>query len=120
MLTSLGVFSTNESVDELGDGEMVFMSLGWVVAECEGKGGLGGTADRIEALGRSEVKRSYFRVNWLTSALDSYERILGSLVVIRGAHSRGASRELFNGFEWLISSKRPGETERGENKAVQA
>ena len=55
MLTSLGVFSANESVDELGDGEMVFMTLGWVIAECEGKGGLGGTADRIGALQRSEV-----------------------------------------------------------------
>ena len=55
MLTSLGVFSANESIDELGDGEMVFMSLGWVIAECEGKGGLGGTAVRIGALQRSEV-----------------------------------------------------------------
>lgn len=60
MLTSLGVFSTNESVDELGDGEMVFMTIGWVVAECEGKGGLGGTADRMEALKRSEVSM-YFK-----------------------------------------------------------
>ena len=55
MITSLGVFSTNESVDELGDGELVFMTLGWVIAECESKGGLGGTGDRIDALKRSEV-----------------------------------------------------------------
>lgn len=56
MLTSLGVFSINETVEELGDGEMVFMTLGWVIAECEGKGGLGGPADRIGALRRSEVR----------------------------------------------------------------
>ena len=55
MLTSLGVFSTNESMDELGDSEMVFMTLGWVVAECEGKGGLTGPEDRISSLKRSQV-----------------------------------------------------------------
>lgn len=55
MITSLGVFSENESADELGDGELRFMSLGWVIGECEGKQGLGGRDDRVSALKRSEV-----------------------------------------------------------------
>lgn len=55
MITSLGVFSENEEVEEIGDGELRFMSLGWVVGECEGKLGLGGRDDRIRALKRSEV-----------------------------------------------------------------
>lgn len=55
MITSLGVFSENESADELGDGEIRFMSLGWVIGECEGKQGLGGRDDRMNALKRSEV-----------------------------------------------------------------
>lgn len=56
MITSLGVFSENESADELGDGELRFMSLGWVIGECEGKQGLGGRDDRMNALKRSEVR----------------------------------------------------------------
>lgn len=55
MITSLGVFSENETSDELGDGELRFMSLGWVIGECEGKLGLGGRDDRVGALKRSEV-----------------------------------------------------------------
>ena len=55
MITSLGVFSENETADELGDGELRFMSLGWVIGECEGKLGLGGREDRVRALKRSEV-----------------------------------------------------------------
>jgi immunoglobulin-binding protein 1 len=55
MITSLGVFSENEGVEEIGDGELRFMSLGWVVGECEGKLGLGGRDDRTQALRKSEV-----------------------------------------------------------------
>ena len=55
MVTSLGVFSNNETVEELGDGELVFMSLGWVIGEAESKGGLGGKQDRLGSLKRSEV-----------------------------------------------------------------
>ena len=54
-LTSLGVFSDNETIEELGDGQIVFMTLAWVIAECEAKSGIGGNADRIAALNRSEV-----------------------------------------------------------------
>ena len=42
-------------MDELGDGELIFMSLGWVIGEAESKGGLRGNADRIAALKRAEV-----------------------------------------------------------------
>lgn len=55
MISSLAIFSDNETIDELGDGEMVFMTLGWVVGEAEAKGGLGGMEDRKHALQRSEV-----------------------------------------------------------------
>ena len=55
MITSLGVFSENEGADEIGDGELRFMSLGWVVGECEGKLGLQGRDDRMKALKKSEV-----------------------------------------------------------------
>jgi immunoglobulin-binding protein 1 len=62
MITSLGVFSENEGVDEIGDGELRFMSLGWVVGECEGKLGLQGRDDRMKALKKSEVSLSSFKV----------------------------------------------------------
>jgi immunoglobulin-binding protein 1 len=65
MMTSLGVFSENEGVDEIGDGELRFMSLGWVVGECEGKLGLQGRDDRMKALKRSEVSQLLFEGNEL-------------------------------------------------------
>jgi immunoglobulin-binding protein 1 len=55
MITTLGVFSSNEAVEELGDGELGFVTLGWVLGEAESKGGLGGHGERIQALKRSEV-----------------------------------------------------------------
>lgn len=57
MIVSLGVFSENESAEELGDGELVFMTLGWVIGEAEAKAGLGGMEDRKGALQRSDVSR---------------------------------------------------------------
>jgi hypothetical protein len=57
MLSSLSIFSDNETIDELGDGEMVFMTLGWVVGEAESKSGNGGMDERKAALQRSEVRR---------------------------------------------------------------
>lgn len=56
MLSSLGIFSDNETVDELGDGEMAFMTLGWAVGEGESKDGSGSMAERKAALQRSEVR----------------------------------------------------------------
>lgn len=55
MITSLGVFSENEDVEELGNGEIGFMAVGWVVGEVEGKMGLGGRDDRMACLRRSDV-----------------------------------------------------------------
>lgn len=55
MISSLAVFSDNERLEELGDGELVFMTLGWVIGEAESKGGLGGVEDRKLTLERSEV-----------------------------------------------------------------
>jgi len=62
MMTSLGVFSENEGVEEIGDGELRFMSLGWVVGECEGRLGLQGRDDRTRALKRSEVSRKVLEI----------------------------------------------------------
>lgn len=58
IITSLGVFSENESVEELGENELVFMTVGWVIAEVEGRGGLGGSQARKQALERSDVRSS--------------------------------------------------------------
>lgn len=55
MITSLGIFSDNESLSELSDGAMVFMTISWVVGETESRGGVGGVKDRKEAIGRGEV-----------------------------------------------------------------
>jgi len=55
MLSSLAVFSDNETIEELGDGEMIFITLGWVVGEAESRAGLGGLQGRKAALQRSEV-----------------------------------------------------------------
>jgi immunoglobulin-binding protein 1 len=59
MVTSLGVFSDNEGVEELGDGEMVFMTVGWVLGEVESRTGLGGYGDRIACLRRSDVSNHH-------------------------------------------------------------
>ena len=59
MLSSLAVFSDNETIEELGDGEMVFITLGWVVGEAEAKAGLGGIEERKAALQRSEVSQRW-------------------------------------------------------------
>ncbi|WWC67653.1 uncharacterized protein I206_101563 [Kwoniella pini CBS 10737] len=55
MINSLGVFSENESIDEVGERELVFMSLGWVIGSTEEKGGLSGRDDRISSLQRAET-----------------------------------------------------------------
>jgi hypothetical protein len=55
MITSLGVFSENEGVEELGDGELVFMATGWILGEVEAKTGLGGWDERMACLRRSDV-----------------------------------------------------------------
>ena len=62
MVSSLGVFSDNEGIEEVGDREMTFMTLGWVVGEAEAKGGLGGYAQRKAALERAQVRRALTRV----------------------------------------------------------
>lgn len=53
--TSLGIFSENEDVEELGDGELVFMVTGWLLGDMESRTGLGGYSDRISCLRRSDV-----------------------------------------------------------------
>lgn len=59
MLSSLGVFSDNESVDELGDRELVFATVGWVLGEAEARLGVE-HAERKAALERSETAFNAF------------------------------------------------------------
>ncbi|KAK1926393.1 TAP42-like protein [Papiliotrema laurentii] len=68
MISSLAVFSDNERIEELGDGEIIFMTLGWVIGEAEAKGGLGGVDDRKATLQRSENAFNVF-----LSLLSSYK-----------------------------------------------
>ncbi|WRT65047.1 uncharacterized protein IL334_001989 [Kwoniella shivajii] len=68
MIHSLGIFSENESADEVGERELVFMSLGWVIGSSEEKGGLNGRDHRIETLQRSETA-----YNTYLELLDSYQ-----------------------------------------------
>lgn len=79
MLSSLGVFSDNESVDELGERELVFMTAAWVLGEAETRGGLGGNDDRKAALERSDNAFSAF-----LNILDMYK------VVPQGSEGVGA------------------------------
>lgn len=72
MLTSLHVFSDNESIDEIGDKELAFMTVPWVLGQAEAKGGLGGYDQRKDALRRSETALNAFQ-----QLLQSY-KVLGS------------------------------------------
>ncbi|WVQ97790.1 hypothetical protein IAU59_004904 [Kwoniella sp. CBS 9459] len=60
MINSLGVFSENESADEISERELVFMSVAWVIGAAEEKGGLGGRDDRLSTLRRSETAYNSF------------------------------------------------------------
>ncbi|KAK4684305.1 immunoglobulin-binding protein 1, partial [Tremellales sp. Uapishka_1] len=67
MLSSLGVFSQNEIIDELADGEIVFLTVFWVLAEAEGRSGSqSGVEGRMAALKRSESAYSSYS-SWLES-----------------------------------------------------
>ncbi|AFR92469.1 hypothetical protein C343_00339 [Cryptococcus neoformans C23] len=54
MLTSLGVFSENESVSETSNGQLLFMSIGWAIGSCEEKRNPGSMSERKEALLKAE------------------------------------------------------------------
>ncbi len=56
MLSSLGVFSANEGLEDVADGEMVFMAEQWVRGEVEGRVATKGIQDRLKVLQRSKVK----------------------------------------------------------------
>ncbi len=55
MISSVGLFSDNEELEDLGDQEMVFMSVGWVRGEVEGRIGTNGIKARIGVLEKSQV-----------------------------------------------------------------
>lgn len=55
MITTLGVFSENENIEELGDGALIFMATGWILGDIESRTGLSGYDDRVACLRRSDV-----------------------------------------------------------------
>lgn len=61
MLASLGIFSSNEDVDELSEKELVFMSVPYILGESESKTGLGGYDARQASLKRSETALNQFQ-----------------------------------------------------------
>ncbi|KAJ9099584.1 hypothetical protein QFC20_005650 [Naganishia adeliensis] len=68
MIDTLGIFSTNESMEDVADGEMVFMAVDWVVGEVQGRVNGDGLRGRIEVLERSQ--EAYEAFLWL---LETYE-----------------------------------------------
>lgn len=58
MIDTLGIFSTNESMEDVADGEMVFMAVDWVVGEVQGRVNGDGLKGRIAVLERSQVSRA--------------------------------------------------------------
>ncbi|WVQ76745.1 hypothetical protein IAR50_006419 [Cryptococcus sp. DSM 104548] len=52
-LNLLGIYSDNEGWEELSEGALAFMTLGWVVSSCEEKR-TGGRKERVESLKRSQ------------------------------------------------------------------
>jgi hypothetical protein len=58
MTSTLGVFSANESMSDVADGELVYMTVEWVKAEVQGKMGDGsreGIDSRLKTLRSSKV-----------------------------------------------------------------
>ena len=55
MIDALGVFSDNESMEDVSDGEMVYMCVDWVVGEVQGRVNGDGLKERIQILERSQV-----------------------------------------------------------------
>ncbi|BEJ18250.1 hypothetical protein CspHIS471_0705270 [Cutaneotrichosporon sp. HIS471] len=68
MLSSLSVFSDNERIDEVGDKELVFMTVGWALGEAETRQGFGGPEPRKAALERSDTAFNSF-----LSVLNTYK-----------------------------------------------
>lgn len=62
MIDALGIFSENEQMEDVGDGEMVYMCVDWVVGEVQGRVNGDGLKGRIQVLERSQVRCC----SWLT------------------------------------------------------
>lgn len=73
MIQSLGVFSPNESAEELSDRDLLFMTVPWVMGEAEQRGGLGGPVPRTEALKRSETAYGAFKQLLSSYGIDTKE-----------------------------------------------
>ncbi|GHJ85265.1 hypothetical protein NliqN6_1667 [Naganishia liquefaciens] len=68
MIDALGIFSDNESMEDVGDGEMVYMCVDWIVGEVQGRLNGEGLKERIQILERSQ--EAYEAFLWL---LETYE-----------------------------------------------
>ena len=55
MSSTLGVFSDNESMDDVGDGELPLMAVEWIKAEVLGRVNGDGIKDRLKTLNSSRV-----------------------------------------------------------------
>jgi immunoglobulin-binding protein 1 len=60
ILSSLGVFSQNETLEDVADGEMVFMVEQWVRGEVEGRVATNGIQQRLKVLERAKVSAEDF------------------------------------------------------------
>ncbi|KAJ9107828.1 hypothetical protein QFC19_002734 [Naganishia cerealis] len=54
MIDTLGIFSENESLEDIGDNEMVYMAVDWVFAEVQSRVNGDGLQGRIHVLERSK------------------------------------------------------------------
>lgn len=55
MIDTLGVFSENESMEDIGDNEMVYLAVDWLYAEVQSRVNGDGLQGRIHVLERSKV-----------------------------------------------------------------
>ncbi|KAJ9128362.1 hypothetical protein QFC24_000655 [Naganishia onofrii] len=68
MIDTLGVFSENESMEDIGDNEMVYLAVDWLFAEVQSRVNGDGLQGRIHVLERS--KAAYEAFLWLLETYD--------------------------------------------------
>ncbi|GMK59813.1 hypothetical protein CspeluHIS016_0900300 [Cutaneotrichosporon spelunceum] len=114
MLSSLGVFSDNEGIDEVGEKELVFMTVGWTLGEAEARLSIGGPEARKAALERSDTAFTSF-----LSVLETYKLVPGGAALPADpGQRREAKIAAFRRSKELrekISTALPGHPDAGSN-----
>jgi immunoglobulin-binding protein 1 len=77
MMATLGVFSDNEEMEDVGDSELVYMTVEWIKAEVQGRINGDGIKGRLATLESSKV--SDFSPTHVSQSLRNYD----STVIIR-------------------------------------